>query len=83
MSDKLKEVINKQQRQQQAPEEHHTEDIVQLVGFIIGEEEYAVASIIGILSASRCSNMRLKRSHVVSLSGIIKLPSQKACLLSP
>ena len=42
MSDKLKEVINKQQRQQQAPEEHHTEDIVQLVGFIIGEEEYAV-----------------------------------------
>ncbi len=42
MSDKLKEVISKQQRQQHAPEEHHTDDIVQLVGFIIGEEEYAV-----------------------------------------
>ena len=42
MSDKLKEVISKQQRQQQLPEEGHTEEYVQLVGFIIGEEEYAV-----------------------------------------
>ncbi len=42
MSDKLKEVINKQQRQQQAPQEGHAEEYVQLVGFIIGEEEYAV-----------------------------------------
>ena len=42
MSDKLKEVINKQQKQQQTPDETHTDDVVQLVGFIIGEEEYAV-----------------------------------------
>ncbi len=42
MSDKLKDVISKQQKQQQEPENVHTEDIVQLVGFIIGEEEYAV-----------------------------------------
>ena len=42
MSDKLKEVINKQQRQQNSPDETHTDDVVQLVGFIIGEEEYAV-----------------------------------------
>ena len=42
MSDKLKEVISKQQKQQEAPEAVHTEEYVQLVGFIIGEEEYAV-----------------------------------------
>ena len=42
MSDKLKDVISKQQQQQNSNENVHTEDIVQLVGFIIGEEEYAV-----------------------------------------
>ena len=42
MSDKLKEVISKQQKQQETPESGHTEEYVQLVGFIIGEEEYAV-----------------------------------------
>ena len=42
MSDKLKEVISKQQRQQEAPEERLADDVVQLVGFIIGDEEYAV-----------------------------------------
>ncbi|SFV75592.1 Positive regulator of CheA protein activity (CheW) [hydrothermal vent metagenome] len=43
MSDKLKQVINNQAKQQKdniALEQ--TEDIVQLVGFIIGDEEYAV-----------------------------------------
>ncbi len=42
MSDQLKDVINKQQRQQNEPENVHMDDVVQLVGFIIGEEEYAV-----------------------------------------
>jgi len=42
MSDKLKDLINKQQVQQNGGEEVHTDDIVQLVGFIIGDEEYAV-----------------------------------------
>jgi purine-binding chemotaxis protein CheW len=42
MSDKLKDVINKQQRQQNADDNIVSEDIVQLVGFIIGDEEYAV-----------------------------------------
>ena len=43
MSDKLKDVISKQQQQQNSDSENiHTEDVVQLVGFIIGEEEYAV-----------------------------------------
>jgi purine-binding chemotaxis protein CheW len=42
MSDKLKDVISKQQQQQNAPEERHGDDIVQRVGFIIGDEEYAV-----------------------------------------
>ncbi|NPA65938.1 MAG: chemotaxis protein CheW [Epsilonproteobacteria bacterium] len=42
MNDKLKDVINKQQKQQEEPEGAHIDDVVQLVGFIIGEEEYAV-----------------------------------------
>jgi purine-binding chemotaxis protein CheW len=41
MSDKLKDIISKQANQQTADVEL-TDDIVQLVGFIIGEEEYAV-----------------------------------------
>lgn len=42
MNDKLKSVIQKQQQQQNSDEHEHIEEIVQLVGFIIGEEEYAV-----------------------------------------
>ncbi len=43
MSDKLKSVIQKQQQQQNSDNENiHSEDVVQLVGFIIGDEEYAV-----------------------------------------
>ena len=41
MSDKLKQIINKQGEQQNVAIDH-SDDIVQLVGFIIGEEEYAV-----------------------------------------
>lgn len=41
MSDKLKEIINKQSKQADSAV-NHTDDIVQLVGFIIGQEEYAV-----------------------------------------
>ena len=41
MGDKLKEVINKQNEQQDVGIDH-SDDVVQLVGFIIGEEEYAV-----------------------------------------
>jgi purine-binding chemotaxis protein CheW len=41
MSDKLKDIINKQADQQNIALDH-SDDIVQLVGFIIGEEEYAV-----------------------------------------
>jgi len=41
MSDKLKDIINKQSQQQNIALEQ-SDDIVQLVGFIIGEEEYAV-----------------------------------------
>ena len=42
MSDKLKQIINKQGEQQNAETLDQSDDIVQLVGFIIGEEEYAV-----------------------------------------
>ena len=41
MSDKLKEIISKQSEQQNGGLDQ-SDDIVQLVGFIIGEEEYAV-----------------------------------------
>ena len=42
MSDKLKQIINKQGEQQNAETLDQSDDIVQLVGFVIGEEEYAV-----------------------------------------
>ena len=41
MSDKLKDIINKQASQQDSVAEQ-LDDVVQLVGFMIGEEEYAV-----------------------------------------
>ena len=41
MSDKLKDIINKQSEQQN-PDITNLDDIVQLVGFIIGDEEYAI-----------------------------------------
>jgi len=40
MSDKLKDIINKQS-EQQLPNDQ-VDNVVQLVGFVIGEEEYAV-----------------------------------------
>ncbi len=41
MSDKLKEVISRQSQKLDA-KDIYTDDVVQLVGFIIGDEEYAV-----------------------------------------
>ena len=41
MADKLNQIFQKQQKQIEGPEKSD-EDIVQLVGFIIGEEEYAI-----------------------------------------
>ncbi len=41
MSDKLQNIINKQQNQSN-PEVTNIEDIVQLVGFVVGDEEYSV-----------------------------------------
>jgi purine-binding chemotaxis protein CheW len=41
MSDKLKDIINKQGEQQNSVGEQ-LDDVVQLVGFMIGDEEYAV-----------------------------------------
>jgi len=42
MSDKLKQIINKQGEQQADTGLDQSKDIVQLVGFIIGDEEFAV-----------------------------------------
>ena len=41
MSDQLKQVINQQSKQQNS-DLNQLDDIVQLVGFVIGEEEYAI-----------------------------------------
>jgi purine-binding chemotaxis protein CheW len=41
MSDKLKQIIN-QQSDQQSTDLSQLDDVVQLVGFVIGEEEYAI-----------------------------------------
>jgi len=41
MSDKLKQIINKQGEQQNT-DLSQLDDVVQLVGFVIGEEEYAI-----------------------------------------
>jgi len=41
MSDKLKQIINKQGEQQNSVVEQ-LDDVVQLVGFMIGDEEYAI-----------------------------------------
>ena len=41
MSDKLKQIINKQTQQQNDPA-IQLDNVVQLVGFVIGDEEYAV-----------------------------------------
>ena len=41
MSDKLKQIIN-QQGDQQNTDSNQLDDVVQLVGFVIGEEEYAI-----------------------------------------
>jgi len=41
MSEKLQQIINKQQNQM-TPDEENMENIVQLVGFVVGEEEFSV-----------------------------------------
>ena len=41
MNEKLNQIIKKQQKQKEEPQKR-SEDIVQLVGFIVGNEEYAI-----------------------------------------
>lgn len=42
MSNKLNEVLQKQKKQIEEPIARSSEDIIQLVGFVVGEEEYAI-----------------------------------------
>jgi purine-binding chemotaxis protein CheW len=42
MSEKLQNIINKQSQQQKGPDVTQLEEVVQLVGFIVGDEEYSV-----------------------------------------
>ncbi|BCX78810.1 chemotaxis protein CheW [Campylobacter sp. 19-13652] len=42
MNDKLNQVLQKQKKQIEEPNVTNSEDIVQLVGFVVGEEEYAI-----------------------------------------
>ena len=41
-TDKLKQVLKNQQKQKNAPDDIAEDDIVQLVGFMVGNEEFAV-----------------------------------------
>ncbi|BDY13598.1 chemotaxis protein CheW [Hydrogenimonas cancrithermarum] len=42
MSTQLEKVLKKQQQQQKAPVEGEIENVIQLVGFMVGDEEFAV-----------------------------------------
>lgn len=42
MSDKLNQILQKQQKQIHEPPAKDAEEVIQLVGFIVGEEEYAI-----------------------------------------
>ena len=42
MSNQLEQVLKKQQEQQRSPQEGEIEKVVQLVGFMVGDEEFAV-----------------------------------------
>jgi len=68
MSDKLKEVINKQ-GEQQNKDLMHSDDVVQLVGFIIGEEEYAVPilSIQEIIKPIDCTRVPQTPAYVLGV----------------
>ena len=68
MSDKLKEVINKQGEQQNT-DLTHSDDVVQLVGFIIGEEEYAVPilSIQEIIKPIECTRVPQTPAYVLGV----------------
>ena len=68
MSDKLKEVINKQ-GEAQNKDLTHSDDVVQLVGFIIGEEEYAVPilSIQEIIKPIECTRVPQTPAYVLGV----------------
>ena len=68
MNDKLKEVINKQGEQQNT-DLTHSDDVVQLVGFIIGEEEYAVPilSIQEIIKPIECTRVPQTPAYVLGV----------------
>ena len=44
MNDKLSQVLSKQKEQISGPETKNSDDIVQLVGFVVGEEVYSTCA---------------------------------------
>lgn len=42
MSNKLNQIIKKQKNQQTEPKKKEMENVIQLVGFVVGDEEYAI-----------------------------------------
>ena len=46
MNDKLNQVLSKQKQQMGGGEQKSNDDIVQLVGFVVGEEEYAIKRLL-------------------------------------
>ena len=70
MNDKLNQVLKRQKRQVIDPSEKEREEIVQLVGFIVGDEEYAIPilnirEIIKPIEYTRVPSVSLDRKSVV------------------
>ena len=69
MNDKLQQIIKKQGEQQNAPDISQLDDIVQLVGFIVGDEEYSVPilSIQEIIKPIECTRVPQTPSYVLGV----------------
>lgn len=68
MSEKLQQIIDKQQNQI-APGEENMENIVQLVGFIVGDEEFSVPilSIQEIIKPIECTRVPRTPAYVLGV----------------
>ena len=68
MSDKLKQIIKKQS-QKESENLTHTDDVVQLVGFVIGDEEYAepILSIQEIIKPFPWTRVPQVPKHVIGV----------------
>ena len=88
MNDKLNQVLSKQKQQIDGPESKNNEDIVQLVGFVVGEEEYAIPilniqEIIKPIEYTRVPGVFNLRGNVIPLIDLRKRFSLNVTKQSP